>query len=173
VAIAAGISTRHAIRADGTIVAWGPSQETNVPPSMTNLFQVVEGQYHNLAVRNDGTAAAWLYTDGFDHGQTNVPLWLSNVVSIAAGYNLSMAIMSDTPPVSRAAFIDPAKVGADGPFQVQIPTQNGHVYALEYSDLLPATNWNALPLQAGTGGLVLFSDPGATNTARYYRLRRW
>jgi alpha-tubulin suppressor-like RCC1 family protein len=175
VAIAAGGATSQAIRMDGTIVAWGNPQETNVPPGMSNLFQVVEGQYHNLAVRNDGTVTAWLYADGSssDRGQTNVPPWLSNVVSIAAAYNLSMAIMADTPPLSHAAIIGSTKLNPGAPFQVQISTQNGRVYGLEYSDSLPATNWNSLPLQAGTGGLVTFSDSGATTTARYYRIRRW
>jgi len=175
VAIAAGGSTSQAIKSDGTIVAWGNPQETNVPPGISNLFQVVEGQAHNLAVRNDGTATAWLYADGpsYDHGQANVPLWVSNVVSIAANYNLSMAIMADTPPLSHAPSISPTKLAPGAPFQVQIPTQNGRVYGLEYSDSLPVTNWKALPLQAGTGGMVTFSDSSATNTARYYRIRRW
>ena len=174
-AIAAGGSTSQAIKSDGTIVAWGNSQETNVPPGISNLFQVVEGQAHNLAVRNDGTVTAWLYSDGasYDHGQANVPLWVSNVVSIAANYNLSMAIMADTPPLSHAAIIGPTKLAPGAPFQVQISTQNGRVYGFEYSDSLPATNWKALPLQAGTGGMVTFSDSSATNTARYYRIRRW
>lgn len=175
VAIAAGNNTSDAIRADGTLVVWGSPQETNVPPGLSNLFQLAEGQSHNLAVKNDGSLAAWLYSDGSsnDHGQANVPPGVSNVVSIAATYFLSMAIMADVPPLSHAALMNPAKVNPGAPFQVQIPTQNGRVYALEYSDTLAATNWNALPLQAGTGGVVTFSDPSTTNSARFYRLRRW
>jgi hypothetical protein len=47
---------------------------------------------HSLAIRGDGTVAAWGANDA---GQTNVPAGLSDVVQVAAGGSHSLALRSD------------------------------------------------------------------------------
>jgi len=54
-----------------------------------------------------------------------------------------------------------------------LPTQYGRVYALEYKNSLTDSQWTALPLVAGNGGLRTLSDPTATGQQRFYRVRRW
>ena len=61
VAIAAGWWHSLALRADGTVIAWGDNSygQTNVPASATNIVAIAAGWYHNLALRADGTVIAW------------------------------------------------------------------------------------------------------------------
>jgi alpha-tubulin suppressor-like RCC1 family protein len=51
VAIAAGNSDSMALRADGTVIAWGYNGNgaTNVPSALTNVVAISAGAYHNLA----------------------------------------------------------------------------------------------------------------------------
>ena len=170
VAIAAGAYFSMALTAEGTVVAWGDGSQgqTNVPPDLTNAVAIAAGDYHGLALRSDGTVIAW----GWDaYGQTNVPAELSNVVSIAAGALASIAILGPAMPPSQVPVTNVA-FGAGG-FTAAIPTDLGHVYALEYKTSLADTQWTPLPLVAGTGGLTALSDPTASPGQRFYRVRRW
>ena len=54
-----------------------------------------------------------------------------------------------------------------------IPTDLGHVCALEYKPSLTNTQWTPLPLVGGTGGLTALSDPTGAPSQRFYRVRRW
>src|ERR1041385_2034826 len=95
VAVAGGESFSMALKADGTVAAWGEnsSGQTNVPIDLTNVVAIAAGYTHALAVaggesfsmalKADGTVAAWGENSS---GQTNVPIDLTNVVAIAAGY---------------------------------------------------------------------------------------
>jgi hypothetical protein len=59
-------------------------------------------------------------------------------------------------------------------FTVSLPTQSGKVYRLEYQNSLTDTNWSAMPLAAGTGGVITLADPTATGSdQRFYRVRQW
>ncbi len=53
---------------------------------------VAGGELHSLALKNDGTVAAWGYNGD---GQTNVPSGLRNVVAIAAGGYHNLALKGD------------------------------------------------------------------------------
>jgi hypothetical protein len=121
-----------------------------------------------LALRSDGTVVAWGYNDD---GETNVPAGLSNVVGIAAGGLASIAIIGPAMPPSQVQVTN-VTFGAGG-FSAAIPTDLGHVYALEYKTSLADTQWTPLPLVAGTGGLTAPSDPTAAPGQRFYRVRRW
>lgn len=50
------------------------------------------GLYHCLAIKSDGTVAAW---GADDFGQTTVPAGLSDVVAVSAGYYHSLALKAD------------------------------------------------------------------------------
>jgi trimeric autotransporter adhesin len=94
VAIAAGSYHNVALKADGTVAAWGFNSggQTNVPPSATNIIAIAAGYAHCLGLRADGTIIAW----GTNHvGQTNVPLAATKVVAIAARANHNLALRAD------------------------------------------------------------------------------
>ncbi len=75
-----------------SVIAWGRSVEgqINVPFDLTNAVAVSAGSSHSLALRTDGTVAAW----GSGAG-TNVPPGLTNAVAIAAGGGFSLALRAD------------------------------------------------------------------------------
>ena len=100
VAVAAGGNHSLALRADGTVVAWGDNTdaqgnfagESVVPLGLTNVVALAAGDYHSLAACADGTVAAW----GDDsQGQCSVPAGLSNVVALAGGGGHSLALLAD------------------------------------------------------------------------------
>ncbi|PAW84588.1 MAG: hypothetical protein B9S33_11330 [Pedosphaera sp. Tous-C6FEB] len=103
VAIAAGGNTCLALRADGTVVEWGGLAENFRVPIPADLANVVGisvgnslsgGYTHCVAVLADGTVRAWGDITGA--GSDNVPpAGLSNVVLVAAGNRLTLAIRRD------------------------------------------------------------------------------
>jgi hypothetical protein len=179
VAVAGGGYHSLALRADGTVVAWGAGLTNSssfpdygqsvVPVGLTNAVAIAAGgSPHSLALRADGTVVAW----GNDEGlQTHALPGLTNAVAVSAGGNYSLALVGDGPPVVKASLSDPT-VSANG-FSVSVPTQSGRVYALEYKNSLTDVAWTPLPLVAGTGRERTLTDPTATGTQRFYRVRRW
>ena len=100
VKIAAGAYHSLALKANGTVVAWGDNSQgqTEVPDELTvpgTVVDIAAGTYHSLALKSDGTVVAW----GFNSkGQADVPDELTvpgTVVGIAAGYQHSLALKSD------------------------------------------------------------------------------
>ncbi len=113
----------HSVAAmtDGTVVAWGcgttyPVTNTTytyardfgqctVPSGLSNVTTIAAGPFHTLALKSDGTVAAWgcgyPFRDASSNYQTyyteqcNVPAGLSNVVDIAAGNWHSLALKAD------------------------------------------------------------------------------
>jgi len=57
--VAAGWNHNLALRADGTVVAWGVnnSGQTNTPPNLTNVLAVTGGSAHSLALTGNGPPA--------------------------------------------------------------------------------------------------------------------
>lgn len=94
VAIAAGRAHSLALKADGSVFAWGDNAygQTNVPAGLSNVVAIAAGEDHNLALKIDGTVTAW---GNSGSGRTTVPTGLSNVVAIAAGAMHSLALKSD------------------------------------------------------------------------------
>src|SRR5579883_20418 len=121
-----------ALKADGTVVAWGYNHygETNVPPDLTNAVAIACGDFHNLALRANGTVAAW----GDDSsGATEVPVGLAHVVAIPAGDSSSLAITSDRQLIfwgnifGANSAVPPGLTGA-----VAVATGNIHFLALSH-----------------------------------------
>ena len=90
VAVAAGASNSLALRADGTVLAWGSI--SSVPGNITNATAIAAGAAHNLVLLANGTVLAW---GSNTYGQVNVPPSASNVVAIAAGDYHALALRSD------------------------------------------------------------------------------
>src|SRR5438105_2783784 len=64
-----------------------------VPPTnLTSVIAVGAGEYHSLALKENGTVVAWGENN---YGQTNVPSGLTNVVAIAAGGYTTAALKND------------------------------------------------------------------------------
>jgi alpha-tubulin suppressor-like RCC1 family protein len=170
VAIAAGDDDNLVLKSDGSLYAWGNNTygETDIPSGLSNIVAIASGSWHNLALKSDGTVVAW----GLDtEGDTNVPSNLTNVIQIAAGNVHSLALLGNAPPVLKVP-IAGATFGTNG-FNVSLPTRNGRVYCLEYKDSLTDQIWNALPLRAGTGGVMMLTDPSVSMSQRFYRVRQW
>ena len=100
IALSAGGGHSLAVRADGSVAAWGDNRrgQCNVPPQASNVDAVAAGYAvasagsHSLALRSDGVVIAW--GDNSRH-QTNVPPDLNGVVAIAAGAGHSLALKAD------------------------------------------------------------------------------
>ncbi|HVU99888.1 MAG TPA: hypothetical protein VHH88_00910, partial [Verrucomicrobiae bacterium] len=120
IAISAGEFHSLALRADGTVVAWGAGKTNDpsdsydfgqsiVPPGLTNVVAISAGAGNSLALRSDGTVIAWgagLTNGGsnyFDLGQSMVPPGLANVVGISAGAYHSLALKADGTVVAWGA----------------------------------------------------------------------
>ncbi len=67
-----GATYNLALRANGTVAAWGDNTygQTNVPAGLTNVVAIGGGYYNPLAVRSNGTVVAW-GNNGFS--QTTFP----------------------------------------------------------------------------------------------------
>lgn len=103
VAVSPGLGHSLALKADGTVAAWGAgktndpssfidSGQSLVPPGLNNVAAVAAGYLHSLALKRDGTVVAWGRNN---EGQTNVPAGLNNVTAVAAGAFHNVALKSD------------------------------------------------------------------------------
>jgi alpha-tubulin suppressor-like RCC1 family protein len=170
IAVAAGGRHFLALKADGTVLAWGDNAngQTNVPAGLTNVVAIAGGTAFSLALRGDGSVAGW---GDNTYNETNIPAGLTNVVAITAGGLQCLALIGTGPPVQLVPLISPQRTSRG--FTVSLPTQNGRVYALEYKNSLTDAAWKGLPLVAGTGGVMALSDLTPTVNQRFYRVRRW
>jgi alpha-tubulin suppressor-like RCC1 family protein len=170
VAVAAGSSHSLALKKDGTVSVWGSTSFglQDVPLSATNIVAIGAGTSYCMALKADGTVIAWGSSSG---GRTNVPSGLTNVVAIAASSTHSLALIGEG-PVDMSVFLSNPVVHSNV-FSVSLPTRSGRVYALEFKYSVDDSNWIALPLVAGNGGIRILTDPAPTGTQRFYRVRQW
>jgi hypothetical protein len=168
VAIAAGEYHSLAVRADGTVVAWGDDSggQCDVPAGLSNVVAVAGGGTHSLALMTNGAVVAW---GDNDNGQCSLPSDLSDVLGIGAGEEHSLALVAGNVPVPQ--LLRPARQGSR--FSVLFQTLNRMNYALEYENSLAASNWTALPAVSGNGVLRLLVDPAAAGAQRFYRVQQW
>jgi hypothetical protein len=94
VAVAAGLGHSLALRADGTVLAWGNNSDgqCQTPAYAGTLVAISTSQDHNLALRANRTVLAWGY-NGF--GQCNVPPDATNAVAVAAGWYHSLSLATN------------------------------------------------------------------------------
>jgi alpha-tubulin suppressor-like RCC1 family protein len=123
------------------VVVWGTNESVRtVPPALTNAVAVAASA-QVLALRDDGTVAAW--GDNSD-GQANVPPGLSNVVAVAAGAAHSVALQSDGRVLAwgRNA-LGETGVPADLTNAVAIAAGSSHTLAIRSDGTLVGWGYNA------------------------------
>lgn len=110
--LAWSLGSLHAAAANGFVIEWGWNTATGTPLAprqvASNVIAISGGTFHSLALREDGTVFGW--GDNYlgqslgyktpDSGTTNGIVRvngqvLSNVVSIAAGREFSLALKKD------------------------------------------------------------------------------
>jgi len=122
------------------------------PAGMTNIAALGCGHTHALAIRNDGTVAAWVVgTRPWDqYGQGNVPPGLSNVVAVAGGYSHCLALKEDGTVVAWGTYASYAPA--------YVPNGLSNVVALAGGD------FHSVALKAdGTVAAWGFAPYGETN----------
>ena len=92
------VTSSNALLTVWPLLGWGRDDysQADIPGELTNATAISAGYQHNLALRTDGTVAAWgagTTNSGSspNYGQSVVPGGLSNVVAIAAGLFHSLA----------------------------------------------------------------------------------
>src|SRR6266849_1865544 len=75
----------------GTVVSWGDQVIPYVQPG-TRYLAIAAGVAHSLALKSDGTVAAW---GDNAYLESTVPATLAGVIAIDAGRNHSLALKSD------------------------------------------------------------------------------
>jgi alpha-tubulin suppressor-like RCC1 family protein len=94
----------------GMAAAWGDNTygECAVPPGITNIMAIAAGEYHCVAVEDNGQVIQWGYNWG------NVPANLTNAVAVSAGYDDSIALRSDGTVVTWGTNTSPANYVPSG-----------------------------------------------------------
>jgi alpha-tubulin suppressor-like RCC1 family protein/uncharacterized protein YjbI with pentapeptide repeats len=102
----AGTNSADASLAVSQVASWGSQGQTTVPAGLSNMVAICGHSYIWLALKNDGTLAAWGNIGG-------VPAGLSNVVAMASGDSHALALMADGRIVAW---------GYNGSGQTNVPT---------------------------------------------------
>jgi hypothetical protein len=137
-----------------------------VPSGLAGVVAVAGGGAHSLALKTDGTIAAW---GANFNGQCDIsPLYFPANGVAAGGYH-TIVLVEGTIPVPR--LMSPAQ--SPGRFTAWIQTLSRRQYALEYKDSLSAADWTPVATNAGSGSLQMLCDPTATASGRFYRMRQW
>ncbi len=99
-AIAATGNHSLALKADGSVVAWGENTDAEgtfvgqsvVPSGLSAVATVAAGKFHSLIGRSNGTAVVW---GANSQGQCDLPPQLAGVVAMAGGGAHSLALKTD------------------------------------------------------------------------------
>ncbi|MBW7895666.1 MAG: immunoglobulin domain-containing protein [Opitutaceae bacterium] len=94
VEIAPGTNHALALRANGTVTAWGLNSfgGTSIPSGLDEVIAVAAGAHHSLALKADGTVISW---GNYFDSPPPPPSGLRNVVAISANGNSNLALKSD------------------------------------------------------------------------------
>jgi hypothetical protein len=153
IAVAAGRVQSLALKADGTVVAWGcrsnDSGQCNVPEGLANVTAIAAGDYDSMALKRDGTVVMWGCGNSHDFGECDVPNGLSHVTAIAAGVYHSVAVKDDGTVVTWGC-----GTGSDDRGQCDVPNGLSDVVAVA------AGEWHTLALK-GDGTVVAWGCVGA------------
>lgn len=141
--VAGGEQHSVALKADGTVVAWGNGYygQTTVPAGLSDVVALSAGMRFSLALKSDGTVVAW---GAWSSGQgVTVPAGLNQVVAVAAGNSHVLALKTDGTVV---AWGDNASGQLDVPIGlggvVAVACGSNHSVALRADGTVVAWGWN-------------------------------
>src|SRR6516164_9716250 len=92
--VAAGGSHSLALKADGSVVAWGSNDrgQEDVPSGLSNVVAIAASGSRSLALTSEGTVVTW----GTNFlGLSTVPTNLDGIVGISAGVYHTLALRFD------------------------------------------------------------------------------
>jgi len=170
--IAAGANHTLALKADGTVVAWGynDSGQINVPSGLIDVVAIEAKGEKNIALKADGAMVIW--GDSSD-GQTIVPPGLTNVVAIGAGDAHTLAVKQDGTVVSwgRNNYGQtnvPASLGQS----IAVAATGGSYHSLALLDALPSMS-SSLPtsqaVNSGTNATLTIMARGPSLAYQWYK----
>jgi alpha-tubulin suppressor-like RCC1 family protein len=162
----------------GQVIVWGDNEfnQLNLPQGLTNIVAVASGDFHNLALRSDGTVVGW--------GSIGTPAGMTNITAIAAGYNYDLALTADGTVVlwgQNSTALEGSPKGssnfvaiAAGESHCLALTADGHIVTWGDMSVVPAGLTNVAAIAAGqshslallTNGTVVAwgnNDWGQTN----------
>jgi hypothetical protein len=88
-AIAAGANHSLAMLANGKVIGWGANNEGQTSHLLPGTIAIAAGGDQSLELRTNGVVYGWGGSDGPE------PDSISNIVAIAAGAHLAMALLAD------------------------------------------------------------------------------
>jgi alpha-tubulin suppressor-like RCC1 family protein len=173
-AIAAGVHDSLALKSDGTVYAWGLSNQgqTNPPAGLNGVTAIACGDYYDLALESDGTVVGW--------GQAYVHLPVNpaatNVVAVAAAQQFGAALRMDGTVVPLS--LDQPLPPYDATNVIAIAAGGNHFLALRADGtvigwgsspaLIPAGISNIVAISAGVNHSVLLRNDGTVLTLGTY-----
>ncbi|MEI6395747.1 MAG: immunoglobulin domain-containing protein [Verrucomicrobiota bacterium] len=125
--------------------------------TLTNVVAIAGGGEHSLALRADGTVAAW---GDNRYGQTNIPAGLTNVVAIAGGAYHSLALVAYGPPAVTPKLADRIVVAGLGRMYFQPAVVGARPMAYQWQ-------FNGLPLPGATNGLLVLTNVSPAQAGLY------
>jgi len=137
------------------------------PAGLANVVAISAHSGHSLALLRNGSITAW---GNKAYGLSNAGPWLTNAIAVAVGTMHSLALLGTSLPKKGASLY--ALPAVNNKFKLSIASHSGSVYALQYKDSLNGDNWTTLPLVAGNGIDLLFTNY-LGSAQRFYRVLRW
>jgi hypothetical protein len=167
-AIGAGDYHSLAVKLNGVVAGWGDDSQgqTDPPGGLAAVTALAGGGGHTIVLKANGFASAW---GNNLNGQCNVPTAVSNVIGVAAGSAHSLLLLGG--PAGNPVILSASH--SAGQFNVLLQTVSGKSYSLEFKDSLGASSWIGLPAVQGNGTVQVLTDPNATVTQRFYRVRQF
>ena len=129
------------------------------PAGLSNIVGIAAGEFHSLAIKSDGTVAAWGKSDG---GECTPPAGLSGVSQVVAGSNYSLALKTDGTLVTwpSAEITNPIRTIPVNATQITgIAAGSSHALALR-SELVPAQVARLDQDNVFTGKVAIGLTPG-------------
>ncbi len=164
-AISAGHQHAIAIKADGTVVAWGNnnSGQATVPTGLTDVVSIAAGGDVSGAVRRDGTVRLW---GSGASGVTTVPAGLAEVKQLALGANHALLLKNDGTVVAWGSNASgQTTVPAGLADVVSVAAGNGGSVALRRDGTVAA--WGVANIRnapAGLANIAAIAASGSTET---------
>ena len=130
-AVAASETHLLALKADGTVAAWGSGWfgQTTVPADLSNVVTVTSGFYGSMALKLDGTLRLW----GAPLGAPQVPpVGVSDLIAISTSGNRNLGLHRDGTVISwnwYAPDLEPSPVGLSN--VIAVAAGAGHSLALK------------------------------------------